>query len=105
MIESTDATFQNLLGAQASHVFYANLEEYGIPRDMIPERLRLFSLAVEKICGARGGLAIRHEIAKRLYTSLGLNFTPMPERDLPDYVYEAKTIILNRNLTGRLTSS
>jgi hypothetical protein len=98
LLESTDTTFQHLFGQHASRLLYANLEEDGLPRHMIPEMLTPFCSAIERICGTKGGSAVQYEIAKRLYLNLGLTFTHTPVGDLPDYVFEAMST-LNRTLT------
>ena len=93
LIESVDATLQNLLGVHATDALYNNFELNGLSKCEIPDKLNAFCSSVEDACGSHGGLVIQRLIAERFYAKLGLTFVPFSNRKLRDYVDEARMYV------------
>jgi hypothetical protein len=72
---------------------YERIERsYQIRREEIPEKLETFQKALQELMGASAKV-MEKLIAKNLYGSLGLKFTPHPELALVEYVSNAKKMV------------
>jgi hypothetical protein len=75
----------DLVGERAKQAIYGCLERQGLPQHQIPEYLPRFDAFLEDNFG-RAGRVIETQIAKRLYTQLGLELIAVPHYSLTDYV-------------------
>lgn len=83
--DSIGEVLGDLLGGRAKQAIYGCLERQGLPQHQIPEYLPRFDAFLEDTFG-RGGRVIERQIAKRLYTQLGLELIAVPHYGLTDYV-------------------
>jgi hypothetical protein len=83
--ESIEEVLVNLLGEQVKQTIYECLERQGLRKPQIPEDLPRFDAFLEDNFG-RGGAVIERQIARRLYTRLGLNLVKVLHYALTDYV-------------------
>lgn len=90
LIESIDGTISSVLGRKIMKATYGYMaKDCGISKEHIPDRLDEFDAALMRIFGV-GGLTLSRAIAKRLCAQLGLQFVPVANKRLADYVNEAK---------------
>lgn len=85
LLNSIDEVLGNLLGERAKQIIYGCLENQGLRKNQIPENLRGFDTFLEDNFG-RGGPAIERQIAKRLYTQLGMQLDKSAHYALANYV-------------------
>jgi len=79
-----------VLGEIVREAIYERIEkDHGLKRTEIPERLEAFHKALESTLGMTAK-TVERLVAKNLYQTLGLNFTPRPEWTLGDYVSHVK---------------
>jgi hypothetical protein len=83
--DSIEEALGNLLGERVKQAIYACLERQGLTQHQIAEHLPRFDAFLEDNFG-RGGKVIERQIAKRLYTQLGLELVEVPRYALSDYV-------------------
>jgi len=84
LLNSIDEVLGNLLGERAKQIIYGCLENHGLRKNQIPANLRGFDAFLEDNFG-RGGPAIERQIAKRLYTQLGMQLDESVHYALADY--------------------
>jgi hypothetical protein len=90
LIESVDETIASILGVAILPATYRFLEtRCGITKEHIPSRLEEFDAALVRMFGV-GGTTLSRAIAKNLWSKLGLEFVPMRNKRLTDYVNEAR---------------
>jgi len=85
LLNAIDEVLGNLLGERAKQIIYGCLENQGLRKNQIPENLCGFDAFLEDNFG-RGGPAIERQIAKRLYTQLGMQLDESAHYALADYV-------------------
>ena len=85
LLESIEEALVNLLGQRVKQTIYGCLERQGLRKHQIPEYLPRFDAFLEDNFG-RSGAVIERQIAKRLYTRLGMNLVEVPHYALTDYV-------------------
>jgi len=91
LLDSLDEALADLMGARFRQPFYHYFEKrYGITRDIIPNRLDKFVVALAELLGVLATRTFGRAIAKRLYLKLGLEFSNHEEYTLIDYVKEAR---------------
>jgi len=73
-------------------IYERSERSYQIRREEIPEKLETFQKALQELMGASAKV-MEKLIAKNLYGSLGLKFTPHPELALVEYVSNAKKMV------------
>jgi hypothetical protein len=79
-----------VLGERVRQAIYDRVERtHGLKREEIHEKLDVFHDALTSALGV-GAKPVERLIAKNLYQTLGLNFTPHPEWTLIEYVAHAK---------------
>jgi hypothetical protein len=83
--ESIEEVLVNLLGEHVKQTIYECLERQGLRIPQLPEYLPRFDAFLEDNFG-RAGAVIERQIARRLYTRLGLNLVVVPHYALTDYV-------------------
>jgi len=83
--ESIEETLVNLLGEHVKQTIYECLERQGLRKCQIPEHLPTFDAFLKDNFG-RAGAVIERQIARRLYTRLGLKLVQVPHYGLTDYV-------------------
>lgn len=86
--DSIEEALGSLLGERVKQAIYGCLEREGLRKHQIPEHLQRFDTFLEDSFG-RGGRVIERQIAKRLYTQLGLELIEVPHYALTDYVVMA----------------
>jgi DNA polymerase II large subunit len=92
VIESLDESLAMVLDKIVREAVYDALEKYhSIAKNQIPKRLNDFTLMLERSFGTTPSKTIERDIAKRLYSKLGLIFVEKEDWRLPDYVREART--------------
>jgi len=90
LIESVDETISGILGRTILEATYRFLaKDRGITKEHIPDRLDEFDTALVRMFGV-GGMTLSRAIAKTLCSKLGLEFVPVRDKRLVDYVEEAK---------------
>ena len=82
---SIEETLRDLVGERVKEALFNCLEEQGVRRDEIPESLTKFEVFLEQRLG-KAGPVIQKQIAKRLYSKLGLELVEVPRLGLSDYV-------------------
>lgn len=70
--------------------------DHSISKDEMPYHLTSLSSTLESIFGTSAKV-VEKAIAKRFYSSLGLNFSDHREKTLVDYVEEAKRKLQSRS--------
>ncbi|MEM3550492.1 MAG: hypothetical protein QW222_03260 [Candidatus Bathyarchaeia archaeon] len=99
--EVVDEVF-SMLGEPAKQIIYKHLEKkYKISREDIPNKIWMFSDAVEKIFGA-GARLIEINIMRRLYEKIDDNFTYYPERE--DVAFAQYILALKKHYGQRAIS-
>ncbi len=99
LLEVVDEVF-SMLGESAKKVVYKHLEKkFKIRREDIPNKIWMFSHAVEKLFGA-GARLIEINIMRRLYEKIDDNFTYYPERE--DVAFAEYISALRRHYDHRL---
>jgi len=90
LLMAIEETVVDLLSRRVLEALYLHLKKnFDIPRDEIPYRLETFFTLLEKNFGA-STKTIGKAIARNLYMKLGLDFFDDPNKNLLDYVEEAK---------------
>jgi len=83
-------TLSEILGEHALEVLHGHLEDrYDIRSDEMPCRLPTVIQVLEEMFGALGTKAIGSDVAKKLYSQLGLRFVAHSNYTLEDYMEEA----------------
>lgn len=99
--EVVDEVF-SMLGEPAKQVIYKHLEKkFKISREEIPNKIWMFSDAVEKIFGT-GSRLIEINIMRRLYEKIDDNFTYYPERE--DVAFAQYILALKKHYGQRAIS-
>jgi hypothetical protein len=83
--ESIEEALGSLLGEPVKQAIYEGLEIQGLRKHQIPEHLPRFDTFLEDTLGTVGRV-IERQIAKRLYTQLGLKLVEVQDYALTDYV-------------------
>jgi hypothetical protein len=84
------ATLSEILGERVLVLLYKWLKDhYDIGSDEIPHRLPTVIQVLEEMFGAVGARAIGPDVAKRLYSQLGLSFVERSNWTLENYIEEA----------------
>ena len=83
--DSIEKVLGDFVGERAKQAIYACLERQGLPQYQIPEHLPRFDTFLGDTFG-RASRVIETQIAKRLYTQLGLELIAVPHYGLTDYV-------------------
>jgi len=92
LVESLDEIFATLLGEIPKRTVYDVLaKNHAIAKNLIPERLNEFTVALETLFGDAASKTIVRVIVKRLYSKLELTYIERPDWRLPEYVNEAKS--------------
>ncbi|HUK49760.1 MAG TPA: hypothetical protein VLV18_01895 [Terriglobales bacterium] len=82
-----------MLGSAVIDSFYIHLNEKGIPRRRLQRKVKLFCHVLDTTFALQSSM-IQRSIAKRLFERLGLAFTPVDGKTLPDYIEDAKRMKL-----------
>ena len=89
LVQATDYGLM-VLGETVRGTIYQCIEsKYQLKREEIPEKLPTFHKALEGLLGASARV-IERQIAKNLYATLGLNFTPRKDWTIVEYFDHAK---------------
>jgi len=76
-------------------VLYRHLKDhYDIGSDEMPYRLPTIIRVLEEMFGVGGTKAIGSDVAKKLYSQLGLGFVAHSNYTLEDYIREAMKMLL-----------
>jgi DNA-binding Lrp family transcriptional regulator len=86
---SIDEAIREMLGEGVIEAFYVYLNEKGISRGEMPDKLKLFCSALDTTFGVQSN-AIQRGIARRLFAKIELHFSPADKQSLNDYVQEAR---------------
>ena len=82
-----DAALSEILGERVLVVMYRHLKDhYDIDADEIPYHLTTIIRVLEEMFGAVGIKAIGSDVAKRLYSQLGLRFVERSNYTLNNYI-------------------
>jgi hypothetical protein len=92
-----DVTLSEILGERGLGVLYRYLKDrYDIRLEEMPYQLPIVIRALEEIFGVVGSTAIGSDIAKKLYSQLGLRFVECSNYTIEDYIEDALFLILKR---------
>ena len=86
---SIDESIAEMLGGAVVDSFFIHLNEQGISRKDAPKKVALFCSLLDETFGIQSK-AIQRNIAKRLFDKLGLIITLDEDKQLIEYVREAK---------------
>lgn len=82
-------TIVELLGKSVLNAFFKYLsDQLGVPRDSVPQQLKIVFSTMERLFGI-AGRTIGRTIIRNLYKNLSLRFAENPSYQLSDYVEEA----------------
>jgi hypothetical protein len=96
-----DATLREKLGELTSRVLCRYLkDEYDIGPDEMPSRLPIVTRIFEEMFGVFGTKVIGSDVAKKLYSQLGIRFVTHWNYSLEDYVEEALKLHPNHKLSN-----
>jgi hypothetical protein len=89
-----DAALSEILGKPTLGVLYKHLKEHcGISSDQMPHQIPTIIRVLEEIFGAVGASSIGSDVAKKLYSQLGLTFVEHSNCSLEDYIEEARKLL------------
>ncbi len=92
LARAVDEAISEMLGEAVVEAFYAHLQERRISRANLHDKLRSFCSALDVTFGIDSN-AIQRGIARRLFASLGLTFSPVEGKGLVEYVQLAKEMM------------
>jgi len=84
-----DEAIGELLGETVVNSFYVHLNEKGLSRKDVTNKLKLFCSILDETFGIQS-LAIQRNIARKLYARLAFAFSPDETKSLLDYVEDAE---------------
>ena len=94
--KAIDTTLSEILGEHVVEVLYYHLKDrYGVVLDEIPYRLPTVIRVLEEMFGVTGTKAIGVDVAKKLYSQLGIKFYAHLNYTFQDYIDEVQKILLN----------
>jgi hypothetical protein len=100
LVYSIDTVLTETLGPRTKEVVYDQLaKEYSLVREEFPIHLEEFCAVLEEGLGPAAWL-LEKSIAKRLYSTLGCNFTDAPKVGIIEHVALVKEIIDRAKETG-----
>jgi hypothetical protein len=101
LADAVDETITGMLGEKVLASFYEHLSFFAsITRDEMPYRIDTVLHVFERNFGVTPSNVLCRAITRRFYSKLGLQFVQKPNRNLLDYVEEAKITLGMRDLTS-----
>ena len=95
---AVDEAIEEMLGEGVLEAFYVHLNESGISRKDLPNKVKLFSTVLETTFGIQS-TTIQRNVAKKLFNRLNLEFQSLEDdskdsKSLPDFIKDAKKAIM-----------
>jgi hypothetical protein len=88
-----DATLSEIMGEHKKVVYMHLKDLYDIGPGEMPDRLPTIIRVLEEMFGVVGTIAIGSDVAKKLYSQLGLKFVERSNFTLKDYMEEALKLL------------
>jgi len=92
---SVDEAVADMLGDAVVDAFYVHLNEKGVTRKDLGSKVKLLCTILDDTFGIQSR-AIQRNIAKKLFSRLGLDFQPVAgdEKSLPDFIRDANKLMM-----------
>ena len=89
---SVDTAIGEMLGEAVVDAFYVYMNERGVARREVRQKVKLFCSILDNTFGIQSQ-PMQRKIAQKLFSRLGLAFTPIRETTLVDYVATAEEML------------